>query len=97
MEKNRVAENALVFLKFVGDKFENCRADLMKQYSDTSAFLEKVSIYNVENVFYLKEAMCCKTDGGDDKTVQWVVYDLAAVLRRMFVQSLKFVDRHNGN
>lgn len=54
-EKNRDAVISLVFLKFAGDKFEKRRADLIAQYGDVPAFLEKVSFYNAENVFYLKE------------------------------------------
>lgn len=54
-EKNRDAVIALVFLKFAGDKFEKRRAELIKQYGDIPAFLEKVSFYNAVNVFYLSE------------------------------------------
>jgi type I restriction enzyme M protein len=54
-EKNRDAVIALVFLKFAGDKFEKRRAELIQQYGDIPAFLEKVSFYNAVNVFYLKE------------------------------------------
>lgn len=54
-EKNRDAVISLVFLKFAGDKFEKRRAELVEQYGDVPAFLEKVSFYNAENVFYLKE------------------------------------------
>jgi type I restriction enzyme M protein len=54
-EKNRDAVISLVFLKFAGDKFEQRRAELIEQYGDIPAFLEKVSFYNAVNVFYLKE------------------------------------------
>lgn len=54
-EKNRDAVISLVFLKFAGDKFEKRRTELMEQYGDIPAFLEKVSFYNADNVFYLKE------------------------------------------
>lgn len=54
-EKNRDAVIGLVFLKFAGDKFEKRRAELLEQYGDIPAFLEKVSFYNAVNVFYLKE------------------------------------------
>lgn len=54
-EKNRDAVIGLVFLKFAGDKFERRRAELIEQYGDVPAFLEKVSFYNADNVFYLKE------------------------------------------
>lgn len=54
-EKNRDAVISLVFLKFAGDKFEKRRTELLEQYGDIPAFLEKVSFYNAVNVFYLKE------------------------------------------
>ncbi len=54
-EKNRDAVIGLVFLKFAGDKFEKRRQELIDQYGDIPAFLEKVSFYNAVNVFYLKE------------------------------------------
>ena len=51
-EKNRDAVIGLVFLKFAGDKFEKRRAELVEQYGEIPAFLEKVSFYNAVNVFY---------------------------------------------
>ncbi len=54
-EKNRDAVIGLCFLKFAGDKFEKRRAELLEQYGDIPAFLEKVSFYNAVNVFYLNE------------------------------------------
>ena len=54
-EKNRDAVIGLVFLKFAGDKFEKRRAELLEEYGEIPAFLEKVSFYNAVNVFYLKE------------------------------------------
>lgn len=54
-EKNRDAVIGLAFLKFAGDKFEKRRAELLEEYGDIPAFLEKVSFYNAVNVFYLKE------------------------------------------
>lgn len=54
-EKNRDAVISLVFLKFVGDKFENRRKELLQQYGDIPAFLEKPSFYNAVNVYYVKE------------------------------------------
>ena len=54
-EKNRDAVIALAFLKFAGDKFEKRRQELLDQYGNIPAFLEKVSFYNAVNVFYLKE------------------------------------------
>lgn len=53
MEKNRDAVISLVFLKFAGDKFEKRRAELVEQYGEIPAFLEKPSFYNAANVFYL--------------------------------------------
>ena len=55
MEKNRDAVISLVFLKFAGDKFNNRRKELIEQYGDIQAFLEKPSFYNAVNVFYLPE------------------------------------------
>lgn len=55
MEKNRDAVISLVFLKFAGDKFDNRREELIEQYGDIPAFLEKPSFYNAVNVFYLPE------------------------------------------
>ncbi|MFZ7101939.1 MAG: N-6 DNA methylase [Peptococcaceae bacterium] len=54
-EKNRDAVMGLVFLKFAGDKFHKRRAEIIAQYGDVSAFLEKKSFYLSENVFYLNE------------------------------------------
>ena len=54
-EKNRDAVISLVFLKFAGDKFEKRRAELLDQYGDIPAFIEKASFYNAVNVFYFKE------------------------------------------
>ena len=54
-DKNRDAVIGLCFLKFAGDKFEKRRAELIAQYGDIPAFLEKASFYNAVNVFYLKE------------------------------------------
>lgn len=54
-EKNRDAVIGLVFLKFAGDKFEKRRAELIEQYGDIPAFLEKVSFYNAVNVFFSRE------------------------------------------
>ena len=54
-EKNRDAVIGLVFLKFAGDKFEKRHKELLDQYGDIPAFLEKPSFYNAANVFYLKE------------------------------------------
>lgn len=55
IEKNRDAVISLVFLKFAGDKFEARRTELLEEYGDIPAFLEKPSFYNAVNVFYLPE------------------------------------------
>ena len=55
LDKNREAVISLVFLKFAGDKFKKCREQIIKEYGDIPAFVEKPSFYNAENVFYLKE------------------------------------------
>lgn len=55
-EKNRDAVIGLVFLKFAGDKFEKRRIELIKEYGDIPAFVEKISFYNAVNVFYLKDS-----------------------------------------
>jgi len=54
-ERNRDAVIGLVFLKFAGAKFEKRRKELIEEYGDVPAFLEKASFYNAKNVFYLKE------------------------------------------
>ena len=54
-EKNRDAVIVLVFLKFAGDKFERRRAEIIAEHGDIPHFLNKVSFYTAENVFYLKE------------------------------------------
>lgn len=59
-EKNRDAVIGLVFLKFAGDKFEKRRARIAEEHKDDDPKLveilqNKVSSYNAENVFYLKE------------------------------------------
>lgn len=54
-DKNRDAVIGLCFLKFAGDKFGKRRAELIEQYGEIPAFLEKASFYNAVNVFYLKE------------------------------------------
>lgn len=54
-EKNRDAVMGLAFLKFAGDKFEKKRKEIIDEYGDVPAFLEKKSFYRSDNVFYLKE------------------------------------------
>ncbi len=43
-EKNRDDVISLVFLKFAGDKFEKRKKELIEEYGDIPAFLEKVSL-----------------------------------------------------
>ncbi len=59
-EKNRDAVIGLVFLKFAGDKFEKRRAQIAEEHKNDDPKLveilqNKVSSYNAENVFFLKE------------------------------------------
>ncbi len=54
-EKNRDAVISLVFLKFAGDKFESRRAEIIEKFGDNFPFIDKISFYTAENVFYLKE------------------------------------------
>ncbi|HPF19488.1 MAG TPA: class I SAM-dependent DNA methyltransferase, partial [Bacillota bacterium] len=54
-ETNRDVVMGLVFLKFAGDKFEKRRAEILKEYGDVPAFLDKTSFYLSKNVFYLSE------------------------------------------
>jgi type I restriction enzyme M protein len=54
-EKNRDTVMGLVFLKFTGDKFEKRRAELLAEYGDVPAFLEKASFYRSASVFFLGE------------------------------------------
>ena len=72
-DKNRDAVIGLCFLKFAGDKFEKRRAELIAQYGNIPAFLEKTSFYNAVNVFYLKEtarwAYIVKNAGANDIAV----------------------------
>jgi len=72
-EKNRDAVMGLVFLKFAGNKFEKRRAELVQEYGDIPAFLEKDSFYRSKNVFYLNEtsrwAHIVKNASADDIAV----------------------------
>lgn len=74
MEKNRDAVISLVFLKFAGDKFDRRREELIDQYGDIPAFLEKPSFYNAANVFYLPEearwSYLLKNAGANDIAVK---------------------------
>lgn len=55
LDKNRDAVISLVFLKFAGDKFEKRRKALIEKFGENPVFLENVSFYNADNVFYLPE------------------------------------------
>lgn len=52
-EKNRDTVMGLVFLKFVGDKFDTQREKISAEYGDVDVFLEDASFYRSDNVFYL--------------------------------------------
>ncbi len=56
-EKNRDAVIGLAFLKFASDKFEKRRKEIIDDpnLGDVPVFLEKVSFYNSQNVYYLEE------------------------------------------
>lgn len=62
LDKNRDAVISLVFLKFAGDKFTKRRKELIEKYGENPIFLETVSFYNADNVFYLPENIT-----GDDQ------------------------------
>ena len=53
VEKKRDAILGLVFLKFVGSKFEKQRNQIIEQYGNDPAFLEDVSFYRADRVFYV--------------------------------------------
>lgn len=73
-EKNRDAVIGLTFLKFASDKFERRRQEIIAEYGDVSVFLEKVSFYNSNNVYYLDEHCrwnyIVKNAGSDDIAVK---------------------------
>lgn len=73
LDKNRDAVISLVFLKFAGDKFERRRNELIEKYGNNPIFLEKVSFYNADNVFYVPEearwSYIVKNAGQDDIAV----------------------------
>ncbi len=54
-DNNRDAVIGLVFLKFVGDKFEKRYAEIIKEEGENSPFLTRKAFYRSENVFYLEE------------------------------------------
>lgn len=58
-EKNRDAVLSLVFLKFVGEKFEKRRKEIEEKYSNDKAYkaiqVETVAQYRSANVFYIPE------------------------------------------
>ena len=53
-EKNRDAVMGLVFLKFLGDKFEKRKQEIIKEHGEKKLFYEKESFYRAKNIFYLK-------------------------------------------
>lgn len=55
LEKKRDAVIGLAFIKFASDKFEKCRNGIIEKYGDISVFVNKVSFYNAENVYFLDE------------------------------------------
>lgn len=73
-EKNRDAVIGLAFLKFASDKFEKRRQEIIEEYGDVPVFLEKVSFYNSQNVYYLEEHCrwnyIVKNAGADDIAVK---------------------------
>ena len=73
-EKNRDAVIGLAFLKFASDKFEKRRKEIIEEYGNVPAFLEKVSFYNSKNVYYLDEhcrwSYFVKEAGSDDIAVK---------------------------
>lgn len=54
-EKNRDSVIGLAFLKFASDKFEARRKEIIEQYGEVDVFLNKVSFYNSQNVYFLPE------------------------------------------
>ncbi|MCV6587588.1 MAG: type I restriction-modification system subunit M [Marinobacterium sp.] len=46
---------SLIFLKFISDKFEARKQQLVAEYGADSDFLDMVDFYTMENVFYLPE------------------------------------------
>lgn len=73
-EKNRDAVIGLAFLKFASDKFEKRRQEIIEEYGDVPVFLEKVSFYNSQNIYYLEEHCrwnyIVKNAGADDIAVK---------------------------
>ena len=74
LEKKRDAVIALAFINFASVKFERRRQEIIAQYGDIPVFLEKVSFYNAENVYYLEEhcrwSYIVKNAGADDIAVK---------------------------
>lgn len=73
LEKKRDAIIALAFINFASVKFERRRQEIIEQYGNVPVFLEKVSFYNAENVYYLDEhcrwGYIVKNAGADDIAV----------------------------
>ena len=74
LEKKRDAVIALAFINFASVKFERRRQEIIAQYGDIPVFLEKVSFYNAENVYYLEEhcrwSYIVKNAGADNIAVK---------------------------
>lgn len=73
LEKKRDAVIALAFINFASVKFERRRQEIIGRYGNIPVFLEKVSFYNAENVYYLDEhcrwSYIVKNAGADDIAV----------------------------
>ena len=54
-EKNRDAVMGLVFLKFLGDKFEKRKKEIINEHGEKKLFIQKESFYRAKNIFFLKE------------------------------------------
>ena len=73
-EKNRDSIIGLAFLKFASDKFVKRRQEIIHEHGNVPVFLEKVSFYNSQNVYYLEEhcrwSYIVKNAGSNDIAVK---------------------------
>lgn len=73
-EKNRDSIIGLAFLKFASDKFDKRRKEIIEEHGNIPVFLEKVSFYNSQNVYYLDEhcrwSYIVKNAGSNDIAVK---------------------------
>jgi type I restriction enzyme M protein len=73
-EKNRDSIIGLAFLKFASDKFVKRRQEIIEVHGNIPVFLEKVSFYNSQNVYYLEEhcrwSYIVKNAGSNDIAVK---------------------------